>query len=198
MKLNRDKVPFLLPLAALAFVALLQLSQGAGEAYVTIARWAGNSTEYVTASSLGAAPFPSGTTGLVNNAAAAWSKPATGKEFTIVNFNGQIGPTRARYTSGNFGSLGFPDDPGINAVGISGGRVVSSVLYLNSTWTWNKTCTLNQAQKKADVYTILLHETGHTVSLNHDSSQTAAVMWPNFVCKQSLTADDKAGIDALY
>lgn len=196
--MTAKKLTYLLPVAAVALVFALQLTQGTSEAFITGQRWAGNSTEYITEGSLGAAPFPAGTTGLVNTAAARWSQPSTGIPFTIVNFNGQIGPVRMRYGSGNFGTLGFPDVPGANSVTVSGGRLTSSYLRLNTTWTWNTGCTLNQAQKKADVLTILLHESGHSVSLLHDGAHTEAVMWPDFICKQTLRADDKSGIDALY
>ena len=39
---------------------------------------------------------------------------------------------------------------------------------------------------------------GHAVSLNQDPAFTTALMWPNYVCKQNLTADDRNGIGALY
>jgi hypothetical protein len=192
------KAHWLMPVVALGAVAALHLAQGTGEAFITIARWGGNSTEYVTAASLGVAPFPATTPGLVNTAAARWSQPSTGIPFTIVNFNGQIGPVRMQVGSGNLVALGFPDVPGVNSLTFSGANVTSSFLRLNSTWIWNTSCTLNQAQKRVDVLTITLHEMGHSVALNHDPNQTGAVMWPNYVCKQTLRTDDRNGIDALY
>lgn len=197
--MKRQQMQWLLPFACLIFVLAFHWSQEPANAYITAGRWSGTSTEYVTQSSLGSSPFPSGTTGLVNTAAARWSKPSTGINFTIVNFNGQIGPVRMQVGSGNFATLGYPDVPGANAIGTSSsGNLTSSYLRLNTTWTWNTSCTLNQSQKKADVLTILLHEMGHSVRLQHDAAQTGAVMWPNYVCKQTLRTDDKNGIDALY
>ncbi|HEV2852679.1 MAG TPA: matrixin family metalloprotease [Thermoanaerobaculia bacterium] len=194
------KLKYLLPPAAVALVACLYFMQGVSEAFITNRRWITNYTEYITDGGLGAAPFPAGTPGLVDTAAARWSQPSTGINFTIVNFNGQIGPTRMRYSSGNFGTLGFPDVPGANSLTYTSdnANLSSSLLRLNTTWTWNTTCTLNEAQKKADVLTILLHESGHSVSLLHDGAHTEGVMWPDYTCKQTLRTDDKSGIDAFY
>jgi Matrixin len=192
------KLTYLLPLCSVALVFALHLTRGSGEAYIAAQRWITNYTEYIT-DSLGSAPFPSTTPSLVNTAAARWSQASTGINFRIVNFNGQIGPTRMRVSSGNFSSLGFPDVPGANSLTInSSGNLSSSLLRLNTTWSWNTSCTLSQSLKRADVLTILLHEMGHSVRLLHDSSHTEAVMWPDFTCKQTLRADDRAGIDALY
>lgn len=189
----------LFPALAICFVAVLAFTQRPAEAYITVQRWTGNSTEYVTDAVVGQSPFPSSTTSLVNTAAARWSQGSTGIPFTIVNFNGQVGPTRMRVSAGNFASLGFPDVPGVNSLTfLSSGRIASSLLRLNNTWIWNTSCTLNQSQKRADVMTIVLHEMGHSVSLNHDPAQTGAVMWPNYTCKQTLRTDDRNGIDALY
>ena len=194
------RLKFLLPPLAIALVAFLNFMQGQSEAYLAAQRWITNYTEYVTDSSLGSSPFPSSTPSLANTAAARWSQGSTGIPFTIKNFNGQIGPTRMRYSSGNFASLGLPDLPGANALTFtsSGTNLSGSLLRLNTTWSWNTSCTLDQATKKADVLTVLLHESGHSVRLLHDSSHPEAVMWSDGTCKQTLRTDDKNGIDALY
>lgn len=189
----------LLPVLSIAFVLAVALTERSAEAYITFQRWTGSSTEYVTDAVVGQSPLPSTAPGLVNTAAARWSQGSTGIPFTIVNFNGQIGPTRMRVSAANFASIGYPDVPGANALTqLSTGRLASSLLRFNTTWSWNTSCTLNQSQKKADVLTIALHEMGHSVSLNHDPAQTGAVMWPNYVCKQTLRTDDRNGVDALY
>lgn len=197
MKSTSKKLIHLLPLAAVALVAGLHLSQDASEAFVVIAR-ADSSTEYDFSSPLGSAPFPANTPTLVHTAAARWSQPATGVPFSFINFVGQIGPVRMTVGGANLGALGFPDVPGVNSLYFNSGYLVSSTLRLNTTWTWNTSCTMNQALKKVDVMTIVLHEFGHSVSLNHDQTHPEAVMWPADVCKQTLRADDKAGIDYLY
>jgi predicted Zn-dependent protease len=49
-----------------------------------------------------------------------------------------------------------------------------------------------------DLQTVALHEVGHTLGLDH-STLTSAVMWPAYNgVKRSLTADDIAGIQAIY
>ena len=58
----------------------------------------------------------------------------------------------------------------------------------------------NSAQPgKYDVWSVFLHEMGHTVGLNH-SAQTSAVMYAHTspgVAKRALTQDDKNGIAAM-
>jgi matrixin len=103
-----------------------------------------------------------------------------------------------RYSSANFASLGLPDLPGANALTFSGSNLSGSLLRLNTTWIWNTSCTMDQAAKKVDTLTILLHESGHSVRLLHDSSHPEAVMWSDGTCKQTLRTDDKNGINALY
>lgn len=78
-------------------------------------------------------------------------------------------------------------------------NVVGADVVLNSTWTWYTDGTMSQSLKRADVLTVTLHEMGHAMVLGHpSSSQSAAVMYPQYVKKWNLTADDIAGMQALY
>ncbi|HEX4966755.1 MAG TPA: matrixin family metalloprotease [Thermoanaerobaculia bacterium] len=202
---RRKALIYGMPLLAIAYVvALLGLAQPGG-AFITIARWIGNSSEWASGFTAGVAspPFPATTLANVQTAGARWSNPSTGKNFTFFDYTNLAGPTRIWVDKRSFAAQGWPGDPGITFItrfttGANAGRLQFANVYLNSDWTWNTTCTLNQAGKQADVLTIILHEMGHAVSLDHDPAFPNAVMWPNYVCKQNLTADDKNGIAALY
>jgi hypothetical protein len=197
--LNRF-APIILPLLSALFAfGLLATTTSPAYAYVTNARWNGNSSEF--RNYISGSPFPSTATTLVASAAAKWSQPSTGKKFTLNNYQNISGPVRVSTNSANFPANGWPDSwPGVTSISyLSNGYLSSATIYLNNSWTWNTSCTLNQSQKKADFRYIVLHELGHTVSLNHDPNHTEAVMWPVYTsCKLSLTADDKNGIGALY
>jgi hypothetical protein len=189
-----------MPVLALAYVAVL-LSPLPGEAFVTIQRWTGNSTEWLTQfqNGVAVAPFPASAYANVVSASNKWSNPSTGKNFNFINFTGMVGPVRMNINRRSFSAAGFPADPGVTQLTfLASGRLASAVVNFNSDWAWNTSCTLDPANKKADFLTIALHELGHAVALNHDPNQTTAVMWPNWVCKQNLLNDDKNGIAALY
>lgn len=192
--------PVVLPLlSALFAIGLLATITSPAHAYVTYGRWSGNSSEF--RNYISGAPFPANATTLVANAAAKWSQPATGRNFTLNNYQSVPGAVRIPINSANFPANGWPDSaPGITLPLFNGSGFLSSTnVYLNKSWSWNTTCTLNPSLKKADFRVVILHELGHTVSLNHDPSQTTVVMWPNYTsCKLNLTTDDKNGIGALY
>jgi hypothetical protein len=199
---RRKTVVYGMPLLAVAYVvALLGFAQP-GSGFITIARWIGNSTEWQ--SGVGnAAPFPANTLANIQTSGARWSSASTGKNFSFIDYTCCAGPVRTWIDKRSFAAQGWPGDPGVTQVftftsGMYAGRIQFTNVYLNSDWSWNTTCTLNQGARQADLLTVILHEMGHAVSLNHDPAFTTAVMWPNYVCKQNLTADDRNGIGALY
>ncbi len=50
-----------------------------------------------------------------------------------------------------------------------------------------------------DLQTVAIHEIGHALGLDHSAAGSTSVMWPVYTStKNSLTADDIAGIDAIY
>jgi len=171
-----------------------------GSAFITVGRWTTNSTEWWTQFQNGVArpPFPASAYSLVVTSSNRWSNAATGKKFSFINYTGLFGPVRMNINRTSFSAAGWPGDPGVTQVSFSGGKVSFATVNLNSDWTWNTACTLSQALRKADFLTVTLHEMGHAVSLNHDPAFPNAVMWPNYTCKQNLTADDLNGIQALY
>jgi hypothetical protein len=191
----------LMPITAVVYVAVLWATIQPVLAFVTVGRWSTNGTQYQTTfrSNTADQPFPASTYNLVVSAANKWSKSSTGKNFTLYNYTGQVGPTPAYVTKASFSQNGWAGNPGVNQITFgSGSTIKGSTLYLNSDWSWNTSCGFDQKNRIADLLTILIHETGHTVSLNHDSSHPESVMWPDYRCKHNLSADDINGIARLY
>lgn len=78
----------------------------------------------------------------------------------------------------------------------STGIASSSDININMYYAW-----ANSAQPGAyDVWSVFLHESGHTAGLGH-SSISSAVMYKSIstnTTKRYLTTDDKLGINSLY
>lgn len=72
-----------------------------------------------------------------------------------------------------------------------------SDININAYYAW-----ANSAQPGAfDVWSVFLHETGHTAGLDDNPAFEAAVMYPyssENTLKRFLHSDDRAGINALY
>lgn len=189
--------PIALPLLSILFaIGLLTATTTPAYAYIKYGRWSGNSSEF--RSYISGAPFPSSSTTLVANAAAKWSQAATGKKFTLNNFQNVSGPVRVSINSANFPANGWPVWPALTVRSSSNGYLTSTAVYMNNTWSWNTSCTLNESTKTVDFRVIITHELGHTVALDHDSNHKESIMWVDYTCKLNLTTDDKNGIGALY
>lgn len=189
----------LLLLSLLFAVSMIFLPTKAS-AFLTGLPWATNYTEWRTVFVFNTVrgPFPVNAYSLIASAAGQWSKPQTGKNFDFINYINQTGPTRVYITETNFATQGLGTNNGTTIRSFANGKIIGATVYFNNTWSWNNTCIYDANQKKADFITVALHELGHTIVLEHDSNNQQAVMWPAQVCRQSLTADDKAGVGALY
>jgi hypothetical protein len=83
-----------------------------------------------------------------------------------------------------------------------GGEAAVATPFDTTAGTWAGDIRLNSAAGFGaggyDLYTVLLHEAGHALGLDHSSSATA-VMYPSYNgVKKALTSDDVSGIRNLY
>lgn len=122
-----------------------------------------------------------------NNGPSAWTLSAT-TSSGVYNI----------WSKTSFSYNGWPAVPGTTEVTSSGGTTSKCRSWFNTDFTWNNSGVMDPVAKKCDYKTIILHEFGHWITLNHDSRYTTAVMWPNWTAKQALTTDDKNGLDYVY
>lgn len=151
-----------------------------------------------------AANIPVGFRGAVQNSVVGWNN-VPGSTWNVSYIApGPLGPpANGGWISMSTPAIGFGGVPGITQV--SGNPIVAANSWLNPAYTWNAAGVMNQAQLKADVTTVTLHELGHWLFLAHpsqcgamDASEVAAVMNPQWTSKWSLNADDKAGSANMY
>ena len=132
-------------------------------------------------------------------AAQTWAQYAN-INFTVVSDDGAAQGT-GNYQQGDpgmgdirFGAYSYNSSylgegvmpPPINNYSIAGD------IDFNSAKTWNNGTTY-------DLETVALHEIGHALGLDHSTVNSSAVMWASYTgVKQTLSADDIAGIQALY
>jgi hypothetical protein len=70
------------------------------------------------------------------------------------------------------------------------GEPVAGDMHLDADENW-------QVGAPVDLYSVVLHETGHALGLGH-SDNPGAVMYPYYRLQTGLTPDDIAGIQAIY
>jgi hypothetical protein len=67
---------------------------------------------------------------------------------------------------------------------------IAGDIHLDGSENWN-------VGADTDIYTVVLHETGHALGLGHVTTVTA-LMYPYYRLGEELTSDDIAGVQALY
>lgn len=98
------------------------------------------------------------------------------------------------------GGLGYAPGWNINSYNPSDAyQITYSQNLLNSSYTWYTDGTMNVPNGQVDVRTIITHEMGHMLGLDHSCSYSGAVMCVSYyVSKWYPSYDEWAGIDAMY
>ncbi len=190
---------YVVAVVPLVLVALVPLPPAHAYCASPVLKW-NTSTLHVNTSSF----IPSGWTSALSASASQWNGIA-GANWTLkyhsYNNSNTSGEHVYLYRFGDAPPPGFGGAPAMTALVYSGGEITGGNIFFNSAFTWNTSDTLNQAQKKADVRTVAVHELGHEVYLNHPSAcgtvtsaEKAAAMHPNWTTKWYTKSDDKAGL----
>ncbi len=87
--------------------------------------------------------------------------------------------------------------PGTEVLFGAGGTVLGD-LHIDVNHTWVDDPTDTNADADIDIYTVVLHEIGHALGLSHSASSTAVMNGSYGGARRTLTADDIAGIQAIY
>lgn len=110
---------------------------------------------------------------------------------------GHLGDIRIALVDGfsNSNVLAHAFQPGTVAVG---GSTILGDVHVNTDWNWVDDPNEDGFGNDIDLYTVLLHEVGHSLGLGH-SSVVGSVMEPTYAgARRSLHADDLAGIQFIY
>ena len=103
-------------------------------------------------------------------------------------------------------AVGLPDVPGI-ALGSEVPNHVTVDVVLSADFTWNTSGIMDQATRRTDVWTILMHEAGHASGLAHPSVcgaghptalERESVMFVDWTTKHTPNSEDQAGIAGRY
>jgi hypothetical protein len=111
---------------------------------------------------------------------------------------GHLGDIRvAAWEIASASTLAHAFNPGGEAIFGPGGTVGGD-LHFDVSRTWVDDPTDTNADADFDIYTVALHEIGHALGLDH-STVAGSVMEATYGgARRTLTADDIAGIQAIY
>jgi hypothetical protein len=188
-----------------AATALAAITLAAGPAAASCdsgQRWSNGGPHYVW----GTTSIPVGLRGAVRNGVLGWNGVSNSTWALSWVEPGPFGPPYNGGWASWGGGSGFFGAPAIttqqrNASGI----IVGANSYFDPSWSWNASGVMDQASRKADVTTVVMHEMGHWLRLKHPSqchppsnAEIAAVMQPIWTAKWSLAPDDRAASAAKY
>lgn len=112
---------------------------------------------------------------------------------------GHLGDIRVGlFNAGFSGELAHAYQPGTQALFGTGGTILGDV-HVNGQYTWaDLPNDPNPGDNTFDLFTVLLHEVGHSLGLDH-SNVNGSVMEPVYAgSRRTLHADDIAGIQFIY
>ena len=144
---------------------------------------------------------------MINDALNVWDAPSG---FTNLGFvaDGNVDAGASQASGGHLGDirvaaweittgpvLAHAFFPTTQAHSGFGGTIGGDVhIDVNRTWMDNP----NAVALQLDLFTVLLHELGHSLGLGHSADPTAVMNATYFGARRTLTADDIAGIQAIY
>lgn len=196
--------------AALSFLSTATAPPSSAFCISGMSRWVNDRT-YVAAISTG---FPTSMRSGTKAAALAWNNVSGSSLKTgyTVSASYATYPLQIRYQWPTTLSDFVDEVPGWASKGGAAGKYNQTWdhVYLNPTFTWVNG-SQNIGKKIADVQTVVIHELGHVHGLAHPapghctdgtaytSAEKISVMTAiNTGTRRNLTADDVAGISALY
>lgn len=126
-----------------------------------------------------------------------YRRSAEGRNFPAGNGDGRNSVDFRPTVCGNdFGSSVLAITLNISSGGNLGfDNLVQSDILFNSAHNWD--IYSGPRQQRVDFYRVALHELGHALGLNHEST-AAAIMAPSVTDFDTLQSDDIAGTNAIY
>lgn len=110
---------------------------------------------------------------------------------------GHLGDIRVGLLTGFGGELAHAFQPGTEALFGAGGTVAGDV-HVNNAFGWVDDPNDGAGGSTFDLYTVLLHEVGHSLGLDH-TNVNGSIMEPVYEgARRTLGADDLAGIQFIY
>ena len=143
----------------------------------------------------------------VNAAINGWNDlPGSTLHYSPPQFNSVVTKPELEVGRVSTRAVGLPDVPGI-ALGSDIRNHETVTVVLSSDFSWNTFGIMDQASRRTDVWTILMHEAGHASGLAHPIScgaghpttaERAGVMHVDWTTKHTPNSDDRAGIAGRY
>ena len=143
----------------------------------------------------------------VTEAITGWNAiPGSTLHYLPLQFNSVVTKPELEVDLVSTRSVGLPDVPGI-ALGSEIRQHETVTVVLSSDFSWNTAGIMDQATRRTDVWTILMHEAGHASGLAHPAEcgpghptqlEREGVMFVDWTTKHHPNSDDQAGIASRY
>jgi hypothetical protein len=143
----------------------------------------------------------------VNAAITGWNAiPGSTLHYFSPQFNSGVTTPELEVDRVSTRAVGLPDVPGI-ALGSEIQNHQRVTVVLSADFSWNTAGIMDQATRRTDVWTILMHEAGHATGLAHPAQcgfghptalERAGVMFVDWTTKHTPNADDRAGVAGRY